>query len=222
MQEEIIIEIEGYQKIINGARQVVENYKPHIDIDPEWEMVELKEVCNIQAGGTPKRNVSEFWNGTIPWVGSTVCKDIEVNKAEEFITELGLNKSAAKILPTGTTLIALVGATIGKTGYLTFPCSTNQNIAGLYPLNDNILNSKYLFYISRSLYPKFMELGEGKFRMANLSFIRSLKIPSPEIVIQNDIVKRIEKEQNIIDGNFELIRIYSQRIRDRIAKVWGD
>ena len=44
IQEEIVAEIESYQKIIDGARQVVENYKPRIDIDPEWEMVELGEV----------------------------------------------------------------------------------------------------------------------------------------------------------------------------------
>jgi restriction endonuclease S subunit len=201
---------------------VVENYKPRIEIDPEWEMVELSKVCEISSGGTPSRNIPEFWNGTIPWVGSAVCKDVEVTKAKEFITEHGLNKSAAKLFPEGTTLIALVGATIGKTGYLMFPCTTNQNIAGLSPKSMEILDKRYLFYIAQSLYPKFMELAEGKFRMANLSFIRTLKIPLPGIDIQQDIVKRIDSEKNIVKGNVDLIMAFKQKIKDRIAKVWGE
>jgi type I restriction enzyme M protein len=222
IQEEIVAEIGSYEKIIDGARQVVKNYKPRIDIDPEWEMVELSEVCDIGAGGTPSRNIPEYWNGKISWVGSTVCKDVEVIKAEEYITELGLNKSAAKLFAVGTTLIALVGATIGKTGYLMFPCTTNQNIAGLSPKSNEILDKKYLFYIAQSLYPKFMELAEGKFRMANLSFIKTLKIPLPDLAMQQEIVKRIDSEKNIVKGNINLITAFEQKIKDRIAKVWGE
>jgi type I restriction enzyme M protein len=222
VQDEIVDELDSYQKIIDGARQVVENYKPRIDIDPEWKMVELGEICKIQSGGTPSRNISEYWNGEIPWVGSTVCKDSEVNQAEENITDLGLEKSAAKIFPTGTTLIALVGATIGKTGYLTFPCSTNQNIAGLIPMESGLLDNKFLFYISQSLYPEFMKLGAGKFRMANLSFIRSLKIPLPDIQIQQEIVARLEDELTGVKGAGYLIGSFEQKIKDRIAKVWGE
>ena len=47
IQEQIVKEIEGYQKIIDGAKMVVENYKPTISIKPEWEMVELGSVCEI-------------------------------------------------------------------------------------------------------------------------------------------------------------------------------
>mgnify|MGYP001412495661 CR=1 FL=1 len=222
VQEEIVAEVESYQKIIDGASQVVENYKPRIEIDPEWEKVELVKVCKIQSGGTPSRNISEYWNGEIPWVGSTVCKDSEVNQAEEYLTNLGLEKSAAKIFPTGTTLIALVGATIGKTGYLTFPCSTNQNIAGLIPIESGLLDNKFLFYIAQSLYPEFMKLGAGKFRMANLSFIRSLKVPLPDIQIQQEIVARLEDEMKGVKGAGYLVGSFEQKIKDRIAKVWGE
>ena len=222
VQKDIMAEIESYQKIIDGARQVVENYKPRIDVDPAWEMVELGKICKIQSGGTPSRSISDYWNGDIPWVGSTVCKDVEVNQAEENITDIGLEKSAAKIFPIGTTLIALVGATIGKTGYLTFPCSTNQNIAGLIPNESDLLDNKFLFYIAQSLYPEFMKLGAGKFRMANLSFIRTLKIPLPDIKIQLEIVARIEGELTGVKGAEYLIGSFEQKIKDRIAKVWGE
>ena len=133
IQREIVAEIEGYQKVINGARAVLDNYRPHIPINPDWPTVELEEVCEVRSGGTPSRSENSYWNGNIPWVGSAVCKDGEVTKAEEFITEEGLNNSSAKLFPKDTTLIALVGATIGKTALLKFESTTNQNIAGIYP-----------------------------------------------------------------------------------------
>ena len=114
-------------------------------------MVNLREVCEVKSGGTPQRSINSYWNGTIPWIGSTVCKDeriIEI-KIKEFITEKGLQDSSAKIFKKNTTLIALVGATIGKTGLLEFACATNQNVAGLYPLNIKKLNSN-LFILCNS------------------------------------------------------------------------
>lgn len=219
IQEEIVAEIEGWQKIIDGAKAVTENYKPKIDIDPDWEMVELGEVCEVKSGGTPSRDEKAYWNGTIPWVGSTVCKDGPVEKADEFITEEGLNKSSAKIFNSGTTLIALVGATIGKTGLLTFDCTTNQNVAGLYPKDITNLDNRYLYFSCQLLYENFMRLGEGKFRMATLSFVKEQKIYLPPIETQRQIVAQIEQEQALVNANKQLIAIFEQKIKDRIAKV---
>jgi len=220
VQFEIETKIEQYEKIIAGAKQVVENYKPQIDIKPEWEMVELGDICEIKSGGTPSRQVESYWGGSIPWVGSTVCKDTYVNSAEEFITEEGLANSSAKLFAVGTTLIALVGATIGKTGFLTFDCTTNQNIAGLVPKDENCLDKKYLFFACQSIYDNFMRLGDGKFRMATLSFIREQKIPLPEVTIQRQIVAQIEKEEQLVNACKELVDIYEQKIKDEINKLW--
>jgi type I restriction enzyme M protein len=220
IQEEIVAELDSYQKIIDGAKQVVDNWKPRIDIDPKWELVCLEKACHIQSGGTPRRDIKEYWHGDIPWVGSAVCKDVYVTEATEFITIEGLKNSSAKIFPACTTLIALVGATIGKTGYLTFACTTNQNIAGLTPKDDKHLNHSFLFFASQLLYPDFMKLGDGKFRMANLSFVRKLQIPLPDMLTQQAIVKKIENEQKLVDGNQLLIALYKQKIKDRISRLW--
>ena len=142
-------------------------------------------------------------------------------KAEEFITEIGLAKSAAKLFKPKTTLIALVGATIGKTGFLTFEATTNQNIAGLFSIDRDVLMPEYLYYVSQTLYPKFISLGSGKFRMANLSFVRSLKIPLPPLSVQQKIVAQIESEQKKVTGTKELVEIFEQKINDKISEVWG-
>lgn len=222
VQREIVVEIEGYQKVIDGARAVLDNYRPHIPIHPDWPIVELDEICEIKSGGTPSRSEDTYWNGTIPWVGSTVCKDGEVTRAEEFITEAGLNNSSAKLFPKDTTLIALVGATIGKTGLLKFESTTNQNIAGLYPRSREVLEPVYLFYAAHQLYPEFMKLGEGKFRMANLSFVREQKIPLPPLATQQAIVAEIEAEQALVAANRELIARFERKIQATLARVWGE
>ena len=184
-------------------------------------MVELSEICEIKSGGTPSRSEAAYWNGNIPWVGSTVCKDGEVTKAEEFITEVGMNNSAAKLFPKDTTLIALVGATIGKTGLLRFESTTNQNIAGLYPKSRKVLEPTYLFHAAQMLYPEFMKLGEGKFRMANLSFIREQKIPLPPLATQQAMVAEIEAEQALVAANRDLIARFQKKIQTTLARVWG-
>jgi len=222
VQKEIVAEIEGYQKVINGARAVLDHYRPLIPIHPDWPMVPLSEVCEVKSGGTPSRSDESFWNGSIPWVGSAVCKDGEVTKAEEFITEAGLNNSAAKLFPAGTTLIALVGATIGKTGFLKFDSTTNQNIAGLSPKSAAVLHPTYLFHAAKMLYPEFLQLGEGKFRMANLSFIREQRIPLPPLATQQAIVAEIEAEQALVAANRELITRFEKKIQATLARIWGE
>ncbi|MGD9732328.1 MAG: N-6 DNA methylase [Desulfamplus sp.] len=223
VQQEIVSEIEGYQKLIDGARQVVDSWKPQIEINPEWEMVRLGEVCEIKSGGTPNTSEKSFYDGgNIPWLKSEVCKDKIIEKPNSFITEEGLNSSSAKMLKKYSTLIALVGATIGKTGFITFEASTNQNVAALYPIDTQQLNELYLFYSTQCLYSHFMRLGDGKFKMANLSFVKSLEIPLPPLEIQQEIVAKIEAERKAVDGCRELIKIYEEKIKRVIDRVWEE
>ena len=219
LQREIAAEIEGYQRVMDGARMVIENYRPHIAVDPEWPMVEIGECCEVKSGGTPKRSVEAFWGGDIPWVGSGTCKNDLVNQPDEFITQEGLTNSSAKLFPKHTTLVALVGATIGKTGYLAFDCTTNQNVAGLFPKNPDILNPTYLFYAAQMLYPEFLQLGQRDFRMANLSFVRKLAIPLPPPITQSCIVSEIEVEQSLVTANLELVNRMKAKIDAAIGRV---
>ncbi|EDO6690734.1 N-6 DNA methylase [Campylobacter coli] len=164
-----------------------------------WNKEKLNEIVSIQSGGTPDRKVKEYWNGNINWVKSEVCQNCYVYdyQVKEKITELGLQKSSAKLLKKETTLIALVGATIGKIGFLTFESATNQNITGLYPKNLKILNTKYLYYACMGLYGQFRKLGD--FAMANSNFIKNLTISLPPLEIQEKIVQNIELVEQQID-----------------------
>ena len=221
VQQKIVAEIEGFQKVIDGTRAVIDNYHPHIPINPGWPHVQLGEICEIKSGGTPHRSEKSYWNDDIPWVGSAVCKDTEITRAEEFITESGLRNSAAKMLRRDSTLIALVGATIGKTGLLKLESTTNQNVAGLFPKSLSILDPVYLFHAARHLAPEFSRLGERQFRMANLSFARKQLVPVPPLCVQRDIVAEIESERALVNANCELIRLFERKVAAVINRVWS-
>lgn len=121
-------------------------------------------------------------------------KQKNVDNITDYITELGLEKSSAKMMKKGTTLIALVGATIGKVAFLPFDASINQNIAGIYPIDETAIDSSYVYYACTMLYPKFLALTQGsKLAMANLSFVRNLEIPLPSIEEQQRIVDILDR-----------------------------
>lgn len=161
------------------------------------EFVKIGKVCTIGAGGTPSRGNSEYWeNGSIKWLGSTVCKNNKyVDEVTDYITDLGLKNSSAKILKQGTILIAMVGVgTMGKVAFLNFEAATNQNVAALYPIDKNTLDESYLFYVCQTFSPQFAALSSGvQLAIANLSFIRSLKIPLPSLAKQKYIVSILDR-----------------------------
>lgn len=159
----------------------------------------LEDVCRIESGGTPSKKVSEYWNGgTIKWIGSSVCQNKKsVDEVTDYITEEGMKHSSAKMQHADTTLIAMVGATIGKVAYLTFDATTNQNVASLYPLNEDILHAPYLFYACTSLYDRFVELGKNGFAMASLGFIRGLQLTLPNLERQKEIANVLDKFEKL-------------------------
>lgn len=170
-----------------------------------WEISKVAEILETGSGGTPSKSVDEYWNSEeIPWIGSNMCQNKILYKTDgRFISRLGLENSSAKLLEPDTILIALVGATIGKVALIKIPTSTNQNIGYIKP-HKNIINPIFLFYTIQGLYSLFLEIGNGKFKMANLSFIRNLPIILPPISLQNEFaikIEAIEEQKKCIDSS---------------------
>jgi type I restriction enzyme S subunit len=85
-----------------------------------YPVKKIEEVANSTSGGTPNRGISEYYGGDIPWIKSGELNDCHITICEEYITELGLKNSSAKLYPKGTLVLALYGATVGKIGILDF------------------------------------------------------------------------------------------------------
>ncbi len=96
-----------------------------------WEVKRLGNICNCVLGGTPNRAKPEYWNGNISWINSGKVNEFRIISESEFITELGLKKSATKLLPRKTTLFAITGATLGQVSLLEIESCANQSVVGV-------------------------------------------------------------------------------------------
>ena len=159
-----------------------------------WEVKKLGEEFEISSGGTPDTKNSLYWEGgDISWIGSNMChNDIIYQNDGKYITNEGLEHSSAKMYQDGYVIVALVGATIGKTALLKFPTTTNQNVAGINVPSNRNYTPEYVFYLIQNLYELFQSIGNGKFKMANLSFVRSLPLLVPPLPLQQSFASKIE------------------------------
>ncbi len=122
----------------------------------------IKELTDVISGGTPSRDISEYWDsGTIPWVKTTELQNNMIVETEEYITEMGLNNSSAKIVPPGTVLIAMYGQgkTRGMTAYLGIEACTNQACACILP-SDKI-NQTFLWQFLILSYDNLRDKAKG-------------------------------------------------------------
>jgi len=221
IQKQIATELNSYQKVIDGAKQVVDNWKPLIEIDPSWEKVKLGDVCDTSSGGTPLKSKPEYYKGgTIPWLRSGEVAQGFITKSELFITEEGLKNSSAKIFPVDTVLVAMYGATAGQVGILKFESSTNQAVCGVLP-NDKFV-PEFLFQALRDQKEKMISLAGGG-AQPNISqgIIRDLELPLPSLEVQRQIVNRLEAERVSIETVAKIIPIFEQKIKNRLAKLWN-
>lgn len=144
------------------------------------------ELFELNAGGTPSKQKIEYWdNGRISWIGSNMCQNTIIYENDgNYITEEGLNHSSARMFPVDTVLIALVGATIGKTALLKFETTTNQNVLGVRGIRENGYTPEFIFYYTQGLYQKFLNIGDGGFAMASKGFISELPVPVIDLELQ--------------------------------------
>ena len=179
---------------------------PMTDVS-KWSASTIGEQFNVSSGGTPATGEKAYWeNGTIPWIGSNMCQDTMLSENDgKFITEEGYAHSSAKWFHKGTVLVALVGATIGKTALLRFDTTTNQNIAAIDVTQNAAFSSEFVFYHMQMLYSKFMEIGSGKFKMANQGFIRQLPLICPPIELQEQFAAFVEQtDKSKLCGKMEV------------------
>ena len=116
----------------------------------DWEQRKLGEVAEIVGGGTPSTSVESYWDGDIDWYApAEIGEQIYLKSSQRKITEEGLNKSSAKILPVGTVLFTS-RAGIGKTAILLKEGCTNQGFQSIVPNKDK-LDSYFIFTRSEEL-----------------------------------------------------------------------
>ena len=116
----------------------------------KWPYQKIAEFCVTGSGGTPSRQKAGlYYGGDISWVKSGELKDSILFKTDETITKKGLEESSAKLVPAGSILIAMYGATVGKTALLGINATTNQAICNIQP-NPEIVENKLTLSLASS------------------------------------------------------------------------
>ena len=169
-------------------------------IPESWKWLKLDAIGFWKAGATPSRSVKEYFeNGTIPWLKTGDLTDGAISRVEENITQDALDSCSAHINPSGSVLIAMYGATIGKLGVLEMDCATNQACCACQ-VNSSLINNWYLFYYLLSQRNNFIAKGVGG-AQPNISKAKIIvyPVPLPPLAEQKRIVAKIEELMLLVE-----------------------
>ncbi len=228
VQQEIVVELESYQKIIEGAKQIVENYKPTIKIDPDWESVELGRATTfISSGSTPLGGKENYLDNGILFIRSQNILKGRCDFSDAVYispeTHASMQRSQVKQFDV---FLNITGASIGRSALMreSVEANVNQHVAVIRVQEEKLLPA-YLTLILNSdmMQKRINEIQNGASRQAlNYEQIKQLTIPLPSLDTQRQIVAEIEQEQKRIQTTKELAEIFEQKIKDKIAEVWGE
>lgn len=166
-------------------------------VNVEW--VDLGNIAKIFSGGTPNTSKAEFYDGDIPWIRSGEVNFNVITTSARNITKQGLSGSSAKLIRKNSVVLAMTGATVGRSAVIQFETSSNQSVAAI-ETNENIIFYKYLYYILENNYQDMKNAGQGALTSLNLSMIKKFKIqipcpdnPEKSLKIQQEIVRILDQ-----------------------------
>ena len=221
IQERIVAELDGYAGIIAGAKQIVQNWRPEIEINPEWEKKTISEVAELEYGiGEPAKDSGEYRYIRITDIGENgELKNVD----KKYIAKS--KESEKYLLKRGDVLVARTGATFGKTMY--FDADEDSAFAGFlirFNFDESRVNPKYFWCFAQSdsywQQARALMTGGGQPQF-NANAVKKILFPLPSLIIQKQIVEKIEAERALIESAKRLINIYEQKMVDVITKLWS-
>lgn len=228
VQEEIVAELDGYSAIIAGAKQIAQNWKPKIDIDTEWEKVKLGEVCEVNPKKTEVQDLPEDLN--VSFVPMSDVNEHQINFIPKEDRPLSAVYKSYTYFKENDVLLARVTPCFenGKSGIargLTNEIGFGSSEYYVLRAKDGVLLPEWIYYAISSW--SFIRQGQshmtgtGGLKRLTKEFLNSYELPIPTISIQEEIVKEIEAEQELVDGNKKLIEIFEKKIKEKLDEVWG-
>lgn len=178
------------------AKIIIDN--PHSwNIPENWCVTNLKSIGKWQSGATPSKMNSDYYGVGYPWLNTGDLTDDYIYSIPKQITELALKETSVKLNQSGSVLIAMYGATIGKLGILTFPATTNQACCACATCH---INNRFLFYFLKYYRPEFINMGGGG-AQPNISKekIENTVLMLPPVNEQKRIVDKIEELYSMLE-----------------------
>lgn len=226
-QEQIVAELDSHQKIIDGARQVVENYKPTIQNNSHWETVRLGDICELN----PRKSEVKDFEGNVSFVPMAMVSETDMYFSVQ-------EQKPLKEVYTGYTYFRDDDVLLAKVT----PCFENgksglakklENGIGFGSSEFFVLRAtpekvlpEYIYYIINS--NRFISegtpqmTGTGGLRRLTKDFVLNYPVSLPPLDEQRKIVNQTEEEIAIVEQNKRLIEIFEKKINDKISEVWGE
>ena len=222
VQEEIVKELDSYHAVIDGAQKVVDNWKPTIPINPEWEKVKLGDVCQLTYGYTD----TALETGDIRFIRITDIDVFGQIKDDDCKYINSNNETDKYLLQNNDVIVARTGATYGKTAlfkgdykavYASFLIKLDFDKTRVY-------NPYYwAFAQSQDYINQAAKLVSGVAQpQFNANAIKNIEFYLPSIEEQKLIVKKIEEEEKAIEECKKLIELHKEKINTKIQSIWGD
>lgn len=227
VQEEIVAELDSYQKIIDGARQVVENYKPTIQNNSHWETVRLGDICEPN----PRKSEVKDFDGNVSFVPMAVVSETDMYFSVQEQRPLKEVYTGYTYFRDDDVLLAKVTPCFenGKSGL----AKNLENGIGFGSSEFFVLRAnpekvlpEYIYYIINS--NRFISegtpqmTGTGGLRRLTKDFVLNYPVSLPPLDEQRKIVNQTEEEIAIVEQNKRLIEIFEKKINDKISEVWGE
>jgi|SanBayMetagenome_1026888.scaffolds.fasta_scaffold12209_2 type I restriction enzyme S subunit len=177
-----------------------------------WVWSAVGEICTTTSGGTPSRKDNTNFGGKIPWLKSGELDNRIIKATEEFITDKGLSESSTRIIPKGTLLIAMYGATVGRLGILGIDAAINQAICAIFIPKQ--LNQKYLYFYLIHFKDNLLNARKGG-AQPNISqqIVNDIYLPLPPLPEQHRIVDKIEELFTELDAGVELLKKLKAKLK---------
>jgi len=189
------------------------------ELPKSWVWTAIGEVADTTSGGTPSRNHPQYYGGSIPWVKSGELKDSIITTVEEFITTEGLKNSSAKVFQQGTALVAMYGATVGKTGILGLDAATNQAICAIFPLKE-AFTAKFIIYWLQFQRQNLIDRSSGGAQPnINQETVRNFPLPLAPLSEQHCIVAAIEQQFSRLDAGVAALKRAKAKLKQYRAAV---
>ena len=230
VQREIVAEIEGYQKVIDGARAVLDHYRPHIPIHPDWPMVSLGEVIESKPkNGYSGSPVDQQTNVKVLSLSATTTGKMDLSKFK-YLDEAIPPDSPCRCRRGDIYLQR--GNTKELVGTAAIFDSDDEDF--IYPdlmirvrADETKIQSHYLLTVLQSgpvreYVTKNAVGAAGNMPKINQRIVESIPIPLPPLATQQAIVAEIEAEQALVNANRELITRFEQKIQATLARIWGE
>lgn len=217
IQDQVVEQIDGYQKIIDGIQQAFFAWKPRIEIDPKWEKVKLGDIGKVcmckrifkeqtkSSGDIPFYKIGTF--------GKSPDAYIDRKLFEEYKSKYSYPKKGTVLLSTSGT----IGRTVvfdGEPAYF-----QDSNIVWIDNDEKKVIN-EYLYYAFQTI--NWTTTKGGTIERLYNKQIEETEIPLPPLEIQKQIVEKIEFEQSGIEKAKELLPTFKQHIKNTIAKLWSE